>query len=111
MREIRPKWSAGGVALVCEKCSRVRMAEESPEFAARLEGFDLRAWLKDELKRHGEWGPVRVVSSSCLDVCARERVTVALAPVDGPVEVLAVDPFTEREELYGKIVALRRKPS
>ncbi len=106
MQEVTPPWLRSGVVLVCDKCSRTRIPEESPEIAARLGDFDLRAWLKSELKAHGAWGPIRVVSASCLDICAKGRVTVVIAPAGGAApETFVVDPLDERQAVYDAIVA------
>jgi len=108
MQDVKPKWLETGLVLVCERCFKERIPEEAPDAAARIGDFNLRDWLKSELKRNGEWGPIRVISTSCMDVCAVGRVTVCLDPKDGrPPTVLVVDPLDDRDELYRKIVALR----
>ncbi len=105
MQSVDPKWLQTGLVLVCERCSKERIPEEAPEVAERLGDFSLRDWLKTRLKEEGRWGPIRVVSTSCLDVCAKGRVTVCLDPKNGaPPEVLVVDPLDERDDLYRKIV-------
>jgi len=106
MVEATPPWSRGGVAVVCEKCTKERFVEDFPEHAgdARL---DIKKYLKDRLKDEGRWGPIRVVSSSCLDICARGSVTVLLDPLGDrsrPATVLVLDPLEEREALYERIV-------
>ena len=106
MKPVQPKWRAGGLALICERCSAERIPEESPEIAARHGDFRLREWLKATLKERGEWGAIRAISTSCMDVCAKGRVTVCIAPSDGrPSEVFVVDPLDDREALYARIVA------
>jgi predicted metal-binding protein len=107
MQPVNPKWLRTGLVLVCERCSTKRIPEEAPEVAERLGDFNLRDWLKSELKANGEWGPIRVISTSCMDVCARGQVTVCLDPKNGnPPEVIVVDPLDERDELYRKVVAM-----
>ena len=105
MQEVKPKWLRSGLVLVCERCSKERIPEETPEIAKRLGDFNLRDWLKAELKEHGEWGPIRAVSTSCLDVCGKGCVTVCLDPQNGNApEVFVVDPLDDREALYDTIV-------
>lgn len=106
MQPVSPKWLDCGLVLVCERCSKERIPEEAPEVAERLGDFDLRAWLKSELKASGDWGPRRVVSTSCLDVCPKGRVTVAIAASNGESETFVVDPLDDREELLRKIRAM-----
>jgi len=92
--------------LVCERCTRQRIPEEDPDKAKEIGDFNLRDWLKERLKQDGHWGRVRAISTSCMDVCARRAVTVAIDPqADGrPAEVFVVDPITDREELYRTVV-------
>ena len=105
MQPVNPKWLERGLVLVCERCSKERIPEESPEIAERIGDFNLRDWLKAELKEHGEWGTIRVISTSCMDVCAKGRVTVCIDPQNGePPEVLVVDPVDEKQAVYAKIV-------
>jgi len=106
MQPVNPKWLERGLVLVCERCSKERIPEEAPEIAAKIGDFSLRDWLKAELKEHGEWGTVRVISTSCMDVCAVGRVTVCIDPKNGdPPQVFVVDPVDEKEAVYDKIVA------
>lgn len=106
MQDVTPKWLAKGLVLVCERCSRERIPEEDPDTAARWGDFHLRDWLKAKLKEDGRWGAVRAINTSCMDVCARRRVTVAIAPENGATQVLVVDPLDDKDALYEKIVSL-----
>jgi hypothetical protein len=105
MQPVKPKWLESGLVLVCERCSKERIPEESPEIAQRIGDFSLRDWLKSELKAHDEWGPIRVISTSCMDVCAKGKVTVCLDRMNGDAaEVTIVDPIEERDALYDRVV-------
>lgn len=106
MQSVNPKWLETGVVLVCERCSKERIPEETPDVAEEMGDFQLRDWLKRELKERGAWGPVRVVSSSCLDVCAKGKITVSLVPTNGERVVVIVDPIHDRDELLSKIVEM-----
>lgn len=86
--------------LVCERCFKERIPEEDPEIAAQIGDFHLRNWLKERLKGDGRWGGIRALSTSCMDVCARGRVTVSIERQNGTRTVLVVDPIADREELY-----------
>jgi len=104
VQPVNPKWLESGLVLVCEKCYKQRIPEEAPAVAARIGNFNLRDWLKSKLKEHGEWGPIRVVGTSCLDVCSRENVTVCLDPKNGdPASIYVIDPVEERDELLRAI--------
>lgn len=104
MQQATPKWARGGLVLVCERCFKERIPEEDPEVAERIGDFHLRNWLKERLKQDGYWGEIRAICTSCMDVCARGRVTVCIeAPGEQPI-VVVVDPVADREELYKTIV-------
>jgi hypothetical protein len=63
--EARPSWERS-VVLVCRECEH--------RVARRLKGA-----LKDELRARGYGKAVRVVETSCLDVCPSRGATVAVA--------------------------------
>jgi len=106
MQDVNPEWLERGLVLVCERCFKERIPEEAPDVAEKIGDFNLRDWLKSELKEHGEWGSIRVISTSCMDVCAKGRVTVCIDPKNGAApEVFVVDPLDERQAVYDKIVA------
>lgn len=100
MQQVKPKWSRAGLVLVCERCFKERIPEEDPDVAARIGDFHLRNWLKERLKEDGRWGAIRAIGTSCMDVCARERVTVCIEPEEGEPAVMVVDPVADRDELY-----------
>ena len=104
---VNPKWTRGGLVLVCKKCSKDRFVEELPGTAALGKAIGLRSWLKRRLKGGHHAKRIRVVSSGCLDVCPKRAVTVAIEPFarQAPPICLVVDPQTQRELLYERIVA------
>ncbi len=106
MQPVKPKWTKRGLVLVCERCFKERIPEEDPDIAERIGDFHLRNWLKERLKNDGRWGEIRAISTSCMDVCARGRVTVCIEPNAGEPSVMVVDPLAEREDLYRSIVEL-----
>jgi predicted metal-binding protein len=90
---------------VCERCSTERIPDEAPGLAERMGDFNVRNWLKSALKERGAWGAIRVVSTSCLDVCAKGKVTVFLDPQTGErPTVLVVDPIDDRDRLLARIL-------
>jgi predicted metal-binding protein len=106
MQTVNPKWLKSGLVLVCERCLKERIPDEDPQTAERIGDFHLRDWLKDRLKAEGRWGPIRAINTSCMDVCARGRMTVAIEPENGAARVLVVDAIDDREELYATIVEM-----
>jgi predicted metal-binding protein len=104
MQDVKPKWLAKGLVLVCERCFKERIPDEDPEVAASIGDFHLREWLKAKLKEDGLWGPIRAISTSCMDVCARGRVTVCIQSQGDVAQVFVVDPLADRDALYERIV-------
>ncbi len=106
MQDVKPKWLGSGLVLVCERCSRERIPEETPEIAEKIGDFQLRDWLKTKLKEDGHWGKIRAISTSCMDVCAKGRVTVCIDPMTGgdTPQPMVVDPIGDRDALYDRIV-------
>ena len=104
MQPVKPKWMNSGLVLVCERCFKERIPDEDPDKAAEIGDFNLRDWLKKRLKEDGHWGKVRAISTSCMDVCARGRVTVCIEPQNGEPMVMVVDPVEDREEIYRKVI-------
>ncbi|MBV9718132.1 MAG: hypothetical protein JOZ77_02365 [Candidatus Eremiobacteraeota bacterium] len=104
MQDVKPTWLRSGLVLVCERCFKERIPDEAPEVAEQIGDFHLRNWLKARLKEDERWGQIRAISTSCMDVCARGRVTVCIEPKQGPATVMVVDPIADREELYRTIV-------
>src|SRR5579864_4847651 len=106
MQPIKPKWMSSGLVLICERCYKERIPEEDPDKAAEIGDFNLREWLKTRLKEDGHWGKIRAISTSCMDVCARRRVTVVIDPQvdEKATEAFVIDPTTDREALYTTIV-------
>jgi hypothetical protein len=112
--QVHPSWDrSGGLALVCDKCLTTRFAEDFPKLADD-ERLKLRGWLKERLKHEGYWGAIRVTGTTCLDVCAKGRVTIFLDPVGvgGEQQCLLFDPLEDREVIYETIVrTLAPKPA
>jgi hypothetical protein len=112
--EAKAVWQRGGIALVCEKCTKERFVRDFPEHTGDSRLSNLKGYLKDRLKAEGRWGPIRVVTSSCLDVCSRGGLTVLLNPFgaeDRTAKCLVVDPLEGREALYDAIVTELTPPS
>lgn len=95
-----------GLVLVCERCYKERIPEEDPDKAEEIGDFNLRNWLKKRLKEDGHWGKVRAIGTSCMDVCARRLVTVAIdSQTSGePAQAFVIDPVADKDELYAAIV-------
>ena len=106
--DAKAQWQTGGIAVVCEKCLNERFIEDFPEHAGDPRLDDIKGYLKGRLKSEGRSGPIRVVTSSCLDICARGGLTVLLDPLGDPAKkarCIVVDALEGREKLYDAIVS------
>lgn len=107
MQEVKPLWLASGVVLVCEKCYKQRIPDETPQAAKRIGDFNLRDWLKEKCKEAGLGKHVRVINTGCLDVCGKGLVTVSLIPQGkgGETETFSIDPIEDRETILARVNA------
>ena len=98
-----PEWGAGAF-LICEKCGSKLAKAVGPD--APNPAGELKNWLKTELKSRGAWGKVRVMTSSCLDICPKGALTIGIMS-DLPREnarCLVVDPEKEKSEILNEII-------
>ena len=100
-KEVTPKWHSAAF-LICDKCgSKLAPSPEAPNPSG-----ELRKWLKEELKTRGAWGKVRVLGSSCMDICPKGSVTVGILS-DLPREkarCLIIDPQRDKNDLLSEIL-------
>ena len=93
-REENP-WSKG-IVLICTKCHKSissKLLEEEGNSAENLKMF-----LKKNFKESGDSSKIRVVTSSCLDVCIDDTQAVTYAGTDGETETFAIHPEKDREK-------------
>lgn len=96
MKHEETPWSKG-VVLVCTKCSKSISAKSLHEEGNA--GENLKTFLKRTFKESGDLSKIRVVTSSCLDVCIDEYQALTYAPVEGKTETFIVHPEEDREQL------------
>ncbi|HWU42262.1 MAG TPA: hypothetical protein VN132_02450 [Bdellovibrio sp.] len=89
-------WSEA-VVLVCTKCSKSISASSLKEEGNA--GENLKTFLKKSFKESGDLEKIRIVTSSCLDVCIEELQAVTFAPTHGKTETFTVHPEKDRDEL------------
>lgn len=103
MKKEENPWSKG-VVLVCTKCHKSISPELLKEEGNAAE--NLKMFLKKSFKETGDLAKIRVVTSSCIDVCIDDYQALAYAAVDGQTETYIVHPEKDREEL---LKTLRQK--
>ena len=94
-REENP-WSEG-ILLVCTKCSKSISSSMLKEEGNA--GENLKMFLKKSLKDSGDGKKIRVVTSSCLDICIDDTQAVTYAEAAGATESMVLHPEKDREEL------------
>jgi predicted metal-binding protein len=89
------------IITICEKCGKslddLKLIEEGN--AAE----NLKRYLKGRFRTTENPKKVRVVTSSCLDVCIKNKVALSYNPVAGSKQtqqVFTVHPEEDREELF-----------
>ena len=92
-----PKWQSG-LLLACSTCGD-KLQREAPPGAPDPSALGLQRWLKDELRRLGRWGPVRVASCSCMGFCPKGSMAVVLVRPGAEVRARLVHPVTDRAAL------------
>ena len=94
-REENP-WSKA-VVMICTKCGKSIDAKslEDPVNVAD----NLKTYLKKSFKDSNELDKIRIVTSSCLDICLDEFQAVSIARTDGPTESWILHPEKEKKEL------------
>lgn len=89
-------WSKG-VVLICTKCHKSissKLLEEDGNSADNLKMF-----LKKSFKESGDNSKIRVLTTSCLDVCIDDTQAVTFASTKGATETFAIHPEKDREKL------------
>lgn len=96
LKEESTPWQKA-VVLVCTKCSK--LIKESDLKESGNCGENLKSYLKSELREAGRGKDIRVVTSSCLDVCENNYQAVVYAPVTGMTKTWILHPEKDRKEL------------
>lgn len=95
-------WNKAAV-FICNKCGK-SISGVSGDLAE-----DLKKELKQEMIQMGLADDIRVMTSSCLNICEKEFQAVALIPAkDASKAVIKViDPFKDKEALRAEIIKLK----
>lgn len=94
-REENP-WTEG-IVMICTKCAKSISSKSLKEEGNA--GENLKAYLKKSFKESGDLSKIRIVTSSCLDVCIDETQAVTFAATGGDTITLTVHPEEDRKEL------------
>jgi hypothetical protein len=69
---MKPHWHEN-LILICEKCGKKLAGSKS----SANPSYEMKDWLKKELKERDLWGTSRVVTTTCLDICPDDKIAVA----------------------------------
>jgi predicted metal-binding protein len=92
-------WS-DAVLMICEKCGKSLDDLKLEESGNASE--NLKKYLKGQMKDHGLNKNIRIVNSSCLDVCIKNAVAISYNPVDTKThaqQTFTVHPEQDRQQI------------
>ncbi len=94
-----PPWS-DELVVICSKCGK-KLASKDNEDPSELLKSELKARVKEEELKH----QLRVVTSSCMDLCPKDRIAVAVIRRDGhpAVDTFSVSLETSASAIWNKI--------
>lgn len=96
MKKEETPWSQA-IVMVCAKCGK-SINSKSLEDPANV-ADNLKMYLKKSFKETGDLDKIRIVTSSCLDVCIDEYQAVSIAKTGGQTETWIMHPEIEKKEL------------
>ena len=91
-------WS-DAVVMVCTKCSRKIVGNE--DLADQM-----KKTLKSAFKENGLGKRVRSVTSSCLDICPKDRVAIAVMRRNAGTKAVTVEEKISDRDLYDEVKKL-----
>lgn len=101
MKKEENAWSEG-VMMICTKCHKSISSKSLSQDGNSAD--NLKMFLKKSLKERGALSQIRVVTSSCLDICIDDYQAVTYAPAEGKTETFILHPEKDREELLQYLV-------
>ncbi len=96
MKQEDNPWSKALVT-VCTKCGKSISSKDLEDPGNVAE--NLKMYLKKSFKDSGDSKKIRVVTSSCLDICVDDYQAVTIAKTDGKTESWILHPEKEKKDL------------
>lgn len=97
MKKTEIKWQKG-IMMVCTACQKKTLNGVELKLEGNA-GENLKSYLKNEMIQLGHGKTIRVITSSCLDVCEKGAQAVSYCPVDGKTEVYTLHPEMDKDSL------------
>lgn len=97
MNKIDNRWQSG-ILMVCTACQKKTLDGVELKIEGNA-GESLKNYLKSEMIQLGHGKTIRVITSSCLDVCQKGAQAVAFCPTNGATETYTLHPEKDREQL------------
>lgn len=100
IEEINVGWSET-VVMVCTRCGEQFRSQDDQESPERIKK-DLKSVSKEKLGKTN----VRVITTSCLNICPENKIGIAVASKNEPgvFKAYAVDPEISGEDLFDEIL-------
>ena len=94
-----------GVIMICSKCSRKLEGRDS-KFKDTADYF--KGELKSLARARGHGKNMRVITTSCLDICPDERVAIALIGTQAKenIKAITVTQDAEPEKIFDALMGL-----
>lgn len=100
LKQEQTPWSEG-IVLICTKCAKAIPASSLREEGNAAE--NLKIYLKKNLKETGDHSKIRVVTSSCLDVCEDGLQAVTYSGIHGETQTMTLHPEQDRDQILSFI--------
>jgi predicted metal-binding protein len=102
-------WS-DAVVMICEKCGKSLDDLKLKEDGNASE--NLKKYLKGQMKELGHGKRIRVINSSCLDICQKNKVAISYNPVDTTQhqqQIFTVHPEEDRQQVLNYLIGTLKK--
>lgn len=97
MKSYEKTWTTGAL-FICTKCGQSISADSLSESGSVSE--NLKNYLKSEIKKSGLAENIRVMTSSCLNICEEQTQAVAYIPTEGQGQQnFILHPEKDKQEL------------
>lgn len=97
MKKIENRWSQG-ILMVCTACHKKTLGGVDLKLEGNA-GENLKTFLKGQMIQLGHGKTIRVVTSSCLDVCEQKSQAAVYCDLKGETETFILHPEQEQESL------------
>jgi predicted metal-binding protein len=95
-------WSKS-VVMICQRCG-----EQFQSSFDKVSPERIKSELKSSVKAKNLGDEVRVITTSCLNMCPKERIAIAIAEEGRHFVGLSVDNKTSGDELFDQLISSKK---